>query len=176
MIYNKIISVVETRKNKMVDEWVAEVRNSERMKIYNSLPDYELKNMISKFIGYLIKFLKSEVSDRELGKYFVEVGKRRNEARFPLCEIHHAVYITKKILWTNILSSSIIDNTLAVYLAMDIITTIHDYFDRGIFYIIRGYVEQQVFTIEEKRILNKEQIKDYFFPGSSFKLDSNIFD
>ncbi len=98
MIYNKIIGVIETKKNKIADEWVAEVRNSEHMKIYNSLPDYELKNLIEKFLGYLIKFLKSDASDKEIGKYFVEVGKRRYESKFPLCEIHYAVYLTKKIL------------------------------------------------------------------------------
>jgi len=175
LVYKKIVSLIDKRKKMIAEEWMGKVRETEYMPTYNQYSDNELTRRAEKLVKNLLIFLQAEGSLRDVGEYFVNLGKIRYNEKFPLSEIQFAVYLTKKILWKYILSESIFEKALDAYLAMDIITAIHDFFDKGIFYIIRGYMENQYVSIKKEEKISERNLKKYFFKGSSFKLDEQLF-
>ncbi len=174
MVYRRLINFIEEKKDSLAKQWVKETRASKYMPTYNKLTDGELESRSKKLIEHLLSFLKEDISRNKIGRYFVGVGRERYKEKFPLCEVQYAVYLTKRILWKTIMEKNIFDSTVALITALELQTTFHSFFDRGIFFIIRGYIEKQYEEIKNKEGFPEEKLEKYFFPGSFLHPEESI--
>ncbi len=174
MVYRRLVSFIEEKKDLIAKMWINETRASKYMRTYQKLTDGELVKRSKKLIENLIIFLKEDISKNKIGKYFAGIGRERYKEKFPLCEVQYAVYLLKKILWKTILEKNIFDSTVALQTALELQTTFHSFFDRGIFFIIRGYIEKQYEGLKNKENLPEEKLIKYFYPGSFIHPDFDI--
>ena len=174
MVYRRLITFIEEKRDLISELWVKETRASKYMPTYNKLKDGELKKRSKKLIDHLILFLKEDVSKNKIGRYFAGVGRERYKEKFPLCEVQYAVYLLKTILWKTILEKNIFDSTVALQTAMELQTTFHSFFDKGIFFIIRGYMEKQYEELRDREGLSENKLIKYFFSGSFLNSDVEI--
>ncbi len=156
---------------KLAVAWVAEVRKTEYMKTYNSsFSDQNLIKKTMKVYECLAEWLEEGASKDKIGLFFSLIGAERYVEGFPLCEIEFGHLLSKKIIYHYLMSENFLDNTCAVYNAFEFTREVYNFFDLGVFYLTRGYLEKQYSEMKADGLHN---LQKYFFDGSFF-LDHEI--
>ena len=102
----------------------------------------------------------------EVGRFFFDLGQERYGDGVPLCEVNYAFLLAKRGIWNLIHSEGVFSNALEVYQTLDLITSVHQFFDWGNFYIIRGYLATMRRRIGESAKFSEAELQQYFLPGS----------
>ncbi len=167
---NKIILFIETHIDNFARAFAKEVAKSKYLDRYKGFEENELTSRGKLFFQNLVKWLKEEMPHKEVGKYFVKVGKQRYEEGFPLCEVIYAVFLIKNIFWKKIKEEGFLSSALELYIAVETLKKAYDFFDVGAFYIVRGYEEAMFHELGTMGKLSEDDLRKVFFPGS-FKND-----
>ncbi len=170
---NKVVSFVESHINHFTKAFAKEVKKSKYLSRYKGFDEQELMKRSKTFFENLVNWLKEEMNHGEVGRYFVRIGKERYQEGFPLCEIIYALFLIKNIFWKKIREEGFLSSTLDLYIAIETLKKIYDFFDIGAFYIVRGYQEEMFQELGLMGKLTEEDLKKVFFPGS-FKNDELI--
>ncbi len=167
---NKVVSFIDTHIDNFAKAFAKEVEKSRYLTRYKGFEEKELMARGKTLFKTLAKYLKEEMANKEIGKYFVKIGKERYEEGFPLCEVIYALFLIKNIFWKKINEEGFLSSTLEIYIAIETLKKIYDFFDIGAFYIVRGYQEAMYHELGSMEKLSEEDLKKVFFPGS-FKND-----
>src|SRR5512139_2249988 len=119
MISKKFMDAIVNKTESLSRTWCAEVRKSDYMRTYQKLPDERLARVNKIFFDHLAQWITKGLSRREIGTYFADLGKERYHGKFPLSEIHYAVYLAKRVVRNMVLSESLLDSTMEVYQVME---------------------------------------------------------
>ncbi len=170
---NKVVSFIDTHIDNFSKAFAKEVKKSKYLMRYKGFEESELTARGMSLFKNLAKYLKEEMNHKEIGKYFVKVGKERYEQGVPLCEVIYALFLIKNIFWKKINEEGFLSSALEIYIAIETLKKIYDFFDIGAFYIVRGYQEIMYQELGSTGKLTEEDLKKVFFPGS-FKNDELI--
>jgi hypothetical protein len=154
--------------------WCKEVRKSDYMKTYQKLQDDRLAKVNKIFFDHLAQWISKGLSRQEIGNYFFSLGNDRYHDKFPLSEIHYAVYLAKRVVRNMVLSESLLDSTIEVYQVMELFTMVSSFFDTGNFYITRGYLQAMHDDLARTKKFTEEELTQYFPHGSFFKKDIDL--
>lgn len=174
MISKKFKDHIVKQTESLARKWCEEVRKSDYMKTYQKFPDEQLKKVNKVFFDHLAKWISSGLSRKEIGNYFVALGKERYHQKIPLSEIHYAVYLAKNVVYNTALGESLLDSAMEVYQVMELGKMIANFFDTGNFYITRGYLEAMYADIGRSKKFTEKELNQYFPPGSFFQQDLNL--
>ena len=166
MLYNKLLSLIETNSMKMAENWRDGIKSSEFSKSYQTLNDQELVNRSKDVYDNLGRWLDRDTTIQQIEKNYLEVGKKRYHEGFPLCEVHFALHHTKNVLWNHIISEGILTNALEIFQAMDLIVRVYKFFDIATIFIIRGYMEELGIQLGKTSGLAPEELKKILHLGS----------
>jgi hypothetical protein len=166
MLYNKLLSLIETNSLKMAEKWRDGIKTSDFSKTYQKLDDQELLNRSKDVYDNLGKWLDRDTTIQQIEKNYLDVGKKRYHEGFPLCEVHFALHSTKNVLWNHILSEGILTNALEIFQAMDLIVRVYNFFDIATIFIIRGYMEELYAQLGKTSSLDPEELKKTLHLGS----------
>ncbi len=174
MISKKFMDAIVNKTEDLSRTWCKEVRKSDYLKTYQKFTDEQLMKVNKVFFDYFAKWITQGLSRREIGNYFVDVGKDRYHQKFPLSEIHYAVILAKRVVRNTALAESLLDSAMEVYQLMELGQMVSSFFDTGNFYITRGYLE----ALHDDLVQSKKFIEDdlirYFPHGSFFKLEMDL--
>ena len=170
---NKIITFIDNHIDNFAKAFARDVRKSKYLNRYNGFEEEELVKRGKLLFKNLTRWLKEEMDKKEVGRYFVKVGKERYQEGFPLCEVIYALFLIKNIFWRKITEEGFLSSALEIYIAIETLKKIYDFFDIGAFYIVRGYQEEMYHELGSNEKLSEEDLKKVFFPGS-FKNDELI--
>ena len=171
MVYESLISIMETNVEPLAEMWAAEVKASSYMETYKKLDLEELEKRGNVLFENLLKWLRTGAYNEEVESYFENIGRARINESFPLSEIEHALYLEKKVVWSFVIWKEEILYDLAREEMIEIMSIINNYFDLGSFYIIRGYMGEMVRHLEESGCFDKGQIQK-ILEGSSLKKEN----
>jgi hypothetical protein len=174
MISKKFMDAIVNQTEKLSKTWCGEVRKSEYMKTYQKLPDERLMRVNKLFFDYFAKWITQGLSRKEIGNYFVQLGKERYEEKFPLSEIHYAVILAKRVVRSNALSESLLNSAMEVYQVMELGQMVSSFFDTGNFYITKGYLQAMHDDLARSKKFTEEELTKYFPHGSFFKQDIDL--
>lgn len=174
MISKKVMDAIESQTETLARRWCAEVRKSDYMKTYQRLPDEQLLGLNKIFFEHFAKWITQGLSRKQIGNYFVGLGKERYHQRFPLSEIHYAVILAKKVVYDWVRQESLMDSTMEVYQVMELGHMISVFFDTGNFYITRGHLESLHDDFVRSNKFTEEELAHYFPPGSFFKEEIDL--
>ena len=173
MAVNKVVTFIEGNIAKFAKAFAKEVHKSKYLNRYKGFTEEELISRNEKVFKKLTEFLEDKLPGKEVGRFFVKIGKERYKEGFPLCEVIYALYLTKNIFWKKIREEGFFSSALDVYVAMETLKSIYDFFDVGAIYIIRGYEEEMYQELGQTGKLSEDDLKKVFFPGS-FKNDELV--
>jgi hypothetical protein len=166
MIFNVVLTLLETKAEKLASAWCHEINRSEFMNSYRRLTEDELVKRHTRVIENLGSWLERETCRNDVGRFFAALGRERYREGFPLCEVNYALFLAKKGFWDLIHMEGILDSALELYQALELTSNIHCFFDLGNFYLIRGYMEEMHREMQEAPELSRVDLGRYFFPGS----------
>jgi len=173
MISSKLLNLIANREDNLAKKWSDQVKKTEYMKTYQRFTEEELIRRNKRFFEQRLIWLDEGASKSAIGAFFVTIGKDRYREKFPLAEIIHGVFIAKKVFWDVIISEAFLNTTAEVYQALETLTMIYNFFDKGNLYITRGYLEEMYTEISNDKKIPADEIRNYFYPGSFFKLDAD---
>ncbi|MCP4219116.1 MAG: hypothetical protein GY765_31060 [bacterium] len=168
MIYKQVISALEKDIAAIVKTWAKKVTESAYMDTYQAFDREEVFMRGEKLYSNLIKWLGDGASD-DVEDYFTRIGAERNEEGFPLSEVIFALYLTRSVLWDYFFK---INDLLASFDKEKILELVHvlnNYFDRGNFFITRGYLNGVFAHLEAGETYSKEELMKLMAKGALHK-------
>lgn len=170
MISKKLLDLILHKEDKLSRRWVEQIKKSAHMKSYQQHRDDELIRRNKKFFEQLVHWINNDISRDEIDAYFELIGRQRYREGFPLPEIVNGVFLAKKVFYDVLIQEALLDSAMEIYQALELITVIYNFFDQGIFYITRGYLEEMYTAIGKAGKFTDKELKKYIFSGS-FKDD-----
>jgi len=170
MLYNKLIEVIARDSRQMAVAWMRGMKTSEFAESYHKLDDEEMKSRCQDVYDNLGKWLESDFKMLQGDTIYTDLGRQRYKEGIPLCQVHFALHLTKKVLWNHILSQGILNTSLEIYQAIDLFVRVQNFFDMASFYIIRGYMEEVFLQLGRQYHLDPQTLKA-IFPEGSFMID-----
>ena len=141
MIYRRIVDLIKHQPERLAASWCSHIKRSQVTGNYHRLSDEELTARHTRVFQRLAKWLEHSMTRDELNRFFSQLGKERYAERFPLCQVNYALLIAKRNFWELVQSQGLLDSSLEFYQAMELMSSIDQFFDLGSFYIIRGYLD-----------------------------------
>jgi len=165
MATGKLSKIVDDQIDELKKEWLDEVRKSDYLQTYGSFNDQETINRGEAVYIHLSEWLKEGATNQSAEKYFENVGAIRFQERFPLTEVHYAIYLLKKIFWNRIDWRDKITGAFETANATKIMNVFNDYFDLANFSITKGYFNELLNTITDDKKLSKDDLKSLLTKG-----------
>ncbi|MFH1728601.1 MAG: RsbRD N-terminal domain-containing protein [Pseudomonadota bacterium] len=169
MPYNTLVTSVRNNIEALANGWQEEAQSSPYMNTYHSLETDDLHKRGKVLFTNLLKWLESGASNKEVEGYFENVGKTRLDEGFPLSEVNHAVYLTKKVFLSYISNHYELIGNMDSKEAFEFCTLLNSYFDLGDFHIIRGYLKELFEHLDGTKKFTKEELENYFKRGALHK-------
>ena len=153
--------------------WMAMIRGKDHLKKLAALPDERLLAVSRKVYPLVAKWLLAESTKDEVGTFFVAWGKSMYHDRFPLSEASYALYLAKNALWEHLEAQGTEASSLDLYLEVEAMRRLFDFFFSASFYLIKGYLEDLYVELEKTHGVPAEALKecfqeDFFFKSSAF--------
>ena len=168
MATGNLSKIVDNQIDELKQEWFEEVRKSEYLTTYKSFSDNDILNRGEAVFTHLSEWLKEGGTNKSAEEYFEQVGSVRLQERFPLTEVHYAIYLLKRIFWNKIDWRDKVTGAFETANATKIMNVFNDYFDLASFSITKGYFNELLKTIKDDKIFSKEDLKELLTKG---KLD-----
>jgi hypothetical protein len=168
MIDRILIDTLNFKIGPLSERWKNRIRAAQELKHYNALNDETLKMLNENIFPQLARFIEHGLDRSVLGDFFVKMGKLSVEYGFPLSETVYGLRLSQHIVMEYIENEFVLDNTVALYQTLSVLTKVADFFLLGCFYLNKGFQEA---TIEKmsvtdnisKKILAKYFKDDFFF-------------
>lgn len=167
MRFRQFVAIIENNSSAIAKKWAKGVSESRYTKTYRKLPQEDLVKIGKRVYDNLGQWLHPETPQSEIGMIYADIGAKRYEQGFPLCEISYAIHYTKKVLLNHILTESVLPDTLKLYQTQDFVRMIHDFFDLAAFYLTRGFQEALYKKVASQKGISKKNLQD-IFPAGSF--------
>ena len=169
MVYESLISIVESHLKNLTDTWVQEVKRSEYLETYKKLNDKELHSRGKVLFSNLLDWLLKGASNDDAAEYFKEIGQLRIKEGFPLTEVYYALYLEKKVLWSFVAWKDEISGILKAVDAIEFMTVINNYFDLGDFYIIKGYMHELFKHLSDTGKFSEQELQKLLSGGALYQ-------
>ncbi len=173
MTTRNLSKIVDDQIDDLKQEWLNEVRKSEYLATYKSFNDEETIKRGEAVFTHLSEWLKEGATNKSAEEYFEKVGTIRFNERFPLTEVHYAIYLLKKIFWSRIDWRDKVTGAFETSNATKIMNVFNDYFDLASFSITKGYFNELLNSIKDDKSISKEDLKKLLTKG---KLDPEVLE
>ena len=162
MIYLQIVDLIKHEPEKMALRWSEHIRKAEATKSYRALSAEQLVSRHTRVFQNLALWLEQSLSRDQLGQFFENLGKERLREKIPLHEVNYALITAKRNFWELVRSQGLLNSALEFYQAMELMSSIDQFFDLANYHIIRGYqlaqaaqVDAVAFSSERPRDVRK---------------------
>jgi len=164
-----LMDVLVSKNEGIIKAWVRKVRDSPNLVTYNCLSDDELQNLNYDMYKKLSQWIEREVDKNALGSFFVDLGKRRRIAGFPVSEVTYAMLLAQRSVIEYLTNESVVDNAMALYQVLNVTKQVADFFFLGSYYMMKGYLEDIYVALNRDQILPDDIIKKYLADDFFFK-------
>jgi len=166
MIYRQIVELIKREPEKLALHWSEHIRKAEVTKTYRSLSADELVSRHTRVFQNLALWLQDSLTRAQLSRFFEGLGSQRYHEKVPLCEVNYALLTAKRDFWELVRSQGLLNSPLEFYQAMELMSSIDQFFDLGNFYIIRGYQQSLQTQLAKSGGLSGSRIEDLLVVGT----------
>jgi len=139
MISEKLMRLIETHADELTSRWLKEVRVHRDTQTYWTFPEDQLRMRAFDVYSRLGRWVGHEERNEEVAASYRALGAERLAEGFRLSEVVAALELTKNVLWVFVLGHGFFDSVVQVYQTLELYNSVVTYFDRAVFYTIRGY-------------------------------------
>ena len=138
MLASKLVRLIEAHSERLADDLLAKIQNSERCSDLRNVPDDELRDRTREIYRNLSDWLLSK-TEEDIANRYMEIGERRALQGVAFSHFVYAMTITKEHLQQFLQREGFSDTSLALYSELELVLTLDQFFDRALYYAIRGY-------------------------------------
>jgi len=142
-VSQKLVHLIETHAEELSRAYLRDVKTTLEMPTYRVFDETEVYVRAHRVFSQFGRWISAEISESEMESYWTALGRERREEGFALSEIMVSLCMIRRHVWTKIRDDGFLDTASDLYEAMDLYGRIVNFFDRALFYAVRGFEEKK---------------------------------
>jgi hypothetical protein len=168
LISDKLVELVEKHSDVIINRWI------ERLKVDPSTASYQqnfeyLGGKARAILKQLGRWVSYDTPKDEIGKRYADDGIELFRMNVPLCEAIRAMYLLRRTLWLHVENESAFNTAIEMHQMKELNDRVILFFDRAMYYLIRGYMEEMNRKIKDTWSLKEDETDKIFFKRSFYK-------
>jgi hypothetical protein len=143
MLATRLIRLVQSHADELVNAAVADLRTNPRTRTFNRVPESELRHRLRDLYSHLGDWV-GERTESRVEAYYTEVGRRRFHDGVPLAELVFAIMLSKDHLRHYIRLHGLVESVVELYAEEQLYQMTWSFFDRAIYFGVKGYEEERL--------------------------------
>ena len=143
MLGIRLVRLFETHSVKLSRGLTAQILKSERTSDFRKIPAEELEHAIRELYRHLGDWLLHK-TEGDVEERFRAVAALRAAEGVRLHQLISAILLSRDQLWQFLRQQSFADNVVALYGEMELMRMLNAFYDRAIYYSVRGYEEAKL--------------------------------
>ncbi len=133
----RLVGVIEKHSHDLTERLVKRLRSDPRTSAYRRLDDQEMRIRVERVYAHLGQWL-GETAEGAVEEEYLRLGAGRCREGIPLSEVVAALLLTRRNLW-EFIEEEPGDTLLELHQKLDLELLVVRFFDRAIYYAVRGY-------------------------------------
>lgn len=150
ILVHRLTRLIELHADALAASLKARIASSDRCASYTRVSGDELKMLVAGIYGQLGDWLVSKTED-EIERRYAAIGVRRAEQRVPVSELLWCIVLVKENLWEFLREQEALGNVSQIFGELALMQLVEQFFDRAIFYAVRGHEQRLAELAELKR-------------------------
>lgn len=138
MVTRKLVRMIESHCDALATGLAEKLHRSSRTAGFLVIPREELEHNTRELYRNFGDWLLSK-TEAEIELRFVEVGKRRYAQKVPLDDVVWGIILSKETLLGYLRRESLAEHALDLFNELEFMQLLDGFFDRAIYYAVRGY-------------------------------------
>lgn len=140
MLSKRLIQLIEDHAEGLTRGVVNDLQSNPRTQTLRNAPQEELRRRIFDVFHNLGRWL-ADRTEEAIERTYSEMGRKRFGDRIPISQVVYGLIVTKVHLRDFIRASGLVDSAVQLYQEEELHLMVDQFFDRAIYYAIRGYEE-----------------------------------
>jgi len=136
---DNLIRLVEENSEAITRCWLGEIIKAKSTSTYANFDPETSFSRNKAVLRQFGKWLGGSYSDKEIKKFYRELGRDRKSEGFSLSEVLSALSLTRKCIWEFALSQGLWDKTINIYMVLELERRMMIFFDKAAYHIARGF-------------------------------------
>lgn len=136
---DKLIRIIESNAEIIANRWLEDVRTNKTTPTYAKVNPEKSFKRNKEVIRQFGKWLGDCHDDREIKKFYTQLGTDRRKEGFALSELISALSLTRKNIWEFALSQNMWNRTIDIYISLELERRMMLFFDKAAYHISKGY-------------------------------------
>ncbi len=142
-VSKKLLDLIEGNAHELTIRCIDNLLEHQYTKTYCTYDEDKLYECVYRVYSQLGKWISRETTKEEIAEHYTALGAQRKREGFKVSEVIQALIIIRRHLWLKILAEGFIDNVLELNQALALNNRVILFFDRAIYYILKGYEEAE---------------------------------
>ncbi len=168
MISDKLVDLVVKNSDAIIERWIKRLKEDPATAALSEkdLNKFTLKaNQVLHELGQWVSY---ETPKENVGREYALEGMGLFRLGIPLCEGVQALVLLKRMLWLFVMYESNFESALELNQMRELNDRVSLFFDRAIYYFIRGYTEEMNRRMKELWKLTDNDTENIFFKNSFY--------
>jgi monoamine oxidase len=153
ILAHKFMRLIETHADALAETLDVKIGNSERCATYSRVSSDELKTLVAGIYGQLGEWLVSK-TEEDIERRYTMIGTRRAEQNVPVSQLLWCIVLVKENLWEYLANKENVENAQQVFGELELMQMVDQFFDRAMYYAVRGHERVREARIGEMRKSN----------------------
>ncbi len=142
-VSKKLVDLIENNAHELTTRCIDNLLEHEYTKTYCTYDGDKLYERVYTVYSQLGKWISRKTTKKEIAEHYTALGAQRKKEGFKLSEVIQSLIITRRHLWLKVLAEGFIDNVLELNQALALNNRVILFFDRAIYFTIKGYEEAE---------------------------------
>jgi hypothetical protein len=142
MLAARLIRLVETHAEELVQAVLHDVRTNPRTASFTRVPEADLRHRVHDLYQHLGDWIGDKTETR-IETQYMEGGRRRYHDAVPLAEVVYAMVLFKDHLRQFIRSHGLVESVVELYSEEQLYQLTWSFFDRAVYFTVKGYEDER---------------------------------
>jgi hypothetical protein len=142
MLAVRLIQLVETHAEEIVQAVLADVRTNPRTPSFTRVPEADLRHRLHDLYRHFGDWIGDRTEPR-IAEQYVEVGRRRLQDNVPIEEVVYALVLVKEHLHEFIRHHGLAGSVVELYSEEQLYHLVGSFFDRATYFTVKGYEDER---------------------------------
>lgn len=134
-----LVRLIEKNAEVITVRWLNDVTTGKSTPTYAKSDSDKILTRNRMVISQLGKWLGGSYPDKDIKKFYRELGRDRKDEGFGLSEVLSALSISRKHIWEFAISQGMWNKPIDIFMALELERRIMLFFDKAAYHIARGY-------------------------------------
>ena len=139
LLSQKLVDLIERNADELTRKWLENLEKHPATSTYRKLDQKKLYDYTFDIYREVGKWISKETTKEDIARYYIPLGRFRRKEGIPLSEVVQALIIMRRLIWIKVLEEGALDTALDLHQAMNLNNRVVVFFDRAIYYTIKGY-------------------------------------